>query len=66
MAVISARAPKRSQCTRWLLKLLNQLSVGALSQQFPLRLIERIMPYFLAWFEGQHEGVAPNSRDYPG
>jgi hypothetical protein len=33
------------------LKLPNQLSVGALSQQFPLRLIEQVMPYSarLAW-----------------
>ena len=30
------------------LKLLNQLSVGALSQQFPVRLIEQVMPYALS------------------
>ncbi len=29
-------------------KLLNQISVGALSQQFPLRLIEQVMPYSLS------------------
>ena len=32
-------------CTRSFLKLLNQLSVGALSQQLPLRLMEQRMPY---------------------
>src|SRR3954471_2565340 len=32
-------------CTRSFFKLLNQLSLGALSQQLPLRLIEAVMPY---------------------
>ena len=32
-------------CTRSFLKLLKKLSVGALSQQFPFRFIEQIMPY---------------------
>ena len=35
--------------SRSFLKLLNQLSVGALSQQLPLRLIEQIMLYFLSF-----------------
>ena len=37
-----------AQPTRSFLKLLNQLSVGALSQQFPLRLIEQVIPYALS------------------
>jgi hypothetical protein len=36
---------KRSPKTRAFLKLLNPLSVGALSRQLPLRLIEQTMPY---------------------
>ena len=32
-------------CTRSFFKLLKKLSVGALSQQFPLRLIEQTIPY---------------------
>lgn len=44
-AFISARVAKRTPCTRSFLKLLNQLSAGALSQQFPFPLIEHVMPY---------------------
>lgn len=45
VAVISSRVAKRHPCTRSFLKLLNPLSVGALSQQLPLRLIKQVMPY---------------------
>jgi len=34
--------------TRSFLKRLNRLSVGALSPQFPFRLIEPVMPYALS------------------
>ena len=35
-------------CSRSFLKRLNPLSVGALSQQFPFRLIGQVMPYALS------------------
>src|SRR4030067_3297509 len=47
MAITSSRVSKHSPCTRSFLKPPNQLSVGALSQQLPLRLIEQIMLYSL-------------------
>jgi hypothetical protein len=47
----SWRVLKRFPCTHSFRKLLNQLSVGASSQQMTLRLIEQVIPYTisLAW-----------------
>lgn len=44
-ALASARVTQRVAWTRSFSKLLNLLSVGALSQQLPLRLMEQVMPY---------------------
>ena len=51
ISFISVLVLKRSPYTRAFLKLPNPLSVGALSQQLPQRLIEQTMPYFasFAW-----------------
>jgi hypothetical protein len=51
VAIMSSQVAKRSPKNRSFLTLLNPLSVGAMSQQSTLRLIEQTQPYWanLAW-----------------